>query len=374
MGIDVINNNLGSILYFEYDDRNLGMEYLHKAAEKGQPNAIATLIWISIIDDDIKLAISNFEKYVPKSDEWINNERTRLSKIESVDEDEIDSYIESFINQTSNFAGNAALAYYADNQKSKAKELCEKSIKISKNLENMVYKTILINENGLNSDLEELTNMLRKDDLYDLVSDWAENLEESSMTGRFTTIISQILPRLSALLPQYEEVIFPEHDLAAFEENLKKSFSKYLQVRKGGKDLSWEFLFLGACELSCFIDSDKGNVLVVTVVLSDIEESDVTEINTYLNEEESYETWFARAQEDGLTQIIYGRVIPLENLLEVEDIETEFSIAASHSNNFLTFNLQNTFGGTMSSISNIPWHEYFKHTLGEDFLNELGLR
>jgi hypothetical protein len=39
-----------------------------------------------------------------------------------VDEDEIDSYIESFINQTSNFAGNAALAYYADNQKSKAKE------------------------------------------------------------------------------------------------------------------------------------------------------------------------------------------------------------------------------------------------------------
>jgi hypothetical protein len=163
-------------------------------------------------------------------------------------------------------------------------------------------------------------------------------------------------------------------NIVKFEKSLQKSFSKHLQVRKGEKELTWEFLFRGACELSCFIDSDKGNVLVVTVVLSDIKESDITEINTYLNEEESYETWFARAQEDGLTQIIYGRIIPLEEVLEVEDIETEFSIAASYSNNFLTLNLQNTFGGTMSSISEIPWHEYFKHTFGEDFLNELGIK
>jgi hypothetical protein len=145
-------------------------------------------------------------------------------------------------------------------------------------------------------------------------------------------------------------------------------------VRKGESDHRWDFLYLGSCELHCVIDPDKGNVLFVTVVLSNIEESDITEIQTYLNEEESYETWFAREQENGLTQIIYGRIVPLENLLEIEDIETELSIAASYSNNFLTLNLQNTFGGTTSSISEIPWHKYFKHIFGEDFLNELGIK
>jgi hypothetical protein len=169
-------------------------------------------------------------------------------------------------------------------------------------------------------------------------------------------------------------MITPEHDLDLFEENLKKVFPKYLEVRKGESDHRWDFLYLGSCELHCVIDPDKGNVLFVTVVLSNIEESDITEIQTYLNEEESYETWFAREQENGLTQIIYGRIVPLENLLEIEDIETELSIAASYSNNFLTLNLQNTFGGTTSSISEIPWHKYFKHIFGEDFLNELGIK
>ena len=51
-------------------------------------------------------------------------------------------------------------------------------------------------------------------------------------------------------------------NIVKFEKSLEKSFSKHLQVRKGEKELTWELLFLGACELSCFIDSDKGNVLV----------------------------------------------------------------------------------------------------------------
>jgi hypothetical protein len=131
---------------------------------------------------------------------------------------------------------------------------------------------------------------------------------------------------------------------------------------------------MGASELSCIIDTDKGNVLVSAVVLKDIEKSNTHEINTYLENEEIYETWFAVEQEDGLTQIIYVRVVPLEKLLEVVDIETEFSIAASNSNNFLTRNLQNTFGGKLSSISNIPWHEFFKHTFDDGFLNELGIK
>ena len=374
MGIDVINNNLGSILYFEFDDKNLGLQYIQKAAEIGQPNALASLIWINIVDEDIEIAISNFERYGLKPNEWIKNEETRLSKFDSIDKDDIDSHIEDLRNQTSNLLSNAALAHYADNQKSKAKGLWEESNKINKNLETMVFKTLLINENGTNSDLDELTNMLNRDDLFEMISEWGSSLEKSSITGTFSTILSQILSRLGALVPKYEEAIISEHDLDLFEENLKKVFPKYLEVRKGENVHSWDFSYLGSSELHCVIDPDKGHVLFVTVVLSNIEESDITEINTYLNENESYETWFAREQENGLTQIIYGRIVPLDNLLEIEDIETELSIAASYSNNFLTLNLQNTFGGTTSSISNIPWHEYFKHTLGEDFLNELGIR
>ena len=374
MGIDVINNNLGSKLYFEFDDKNLGLQYIQKAAEIGQPNALASLIWINIVDDDIEIAVSNFERYGLKPNEWIKNEETRLSKFDSIDKDDIDSHIEDLRNQTSNLLSNAALAYYADNQKNKAKGLWEESNKINKNLETMLFKTLLINENGPNSDLDEITNLLNRDDLFEMISEWGSSLEKSSITGTFSAILSQLLPRLGDLVPKYEEAIIPEHDLDLFEENLKKVFPKYLEVRKGESDHRWDFLYLGSCELHCVIDPDKGNVLFVTVVLSDIEESDITELNSYLNEEESYENWFAREQENGLTQIIYGRIVPIENLLEIEDIETEFSIAASYSNNFLTVNLKNTFGGTMSSISNIPWHNYFKHTLGEDFLKELGIR
>ena len=371
-GIDQSNHNLGHKLFYEFNNRNLGIEYIQKAAKNGEPKALYSLIWINIIDDDIKLAISNFEKYVIKSDDWIKNEESRVSKMDSVDKDDIPSYIEHYRSTTVN--SNAALAYYADNQKSKAKELWEESNKISKNLETMVFKTLLINENDSNSDLDELTNMLNKDDLFEMISEWGSSLEKSSITGTLSTILSQILPRLGALVPKYEEAIIPEHDLDLFEENLKKVFPKYLEVRKGESDHRWDFLYLGSCELYCLIEPDKGNVLFVTVVLSNIEESDITEINTYLNENESYETWFAREQENGLTQIIYGRIVPLDNLLEIEDIETELSIAASYSNNFLTLNLQNTFGGTTSSISEIPWHKYFKHIFGEDFLNELGIK
>jgi hypothetical protein len=170
------------------------------------------------------------------------------------------------------------------------------------------------------------------------------------------------------------EAIIPKQDLDKFEDNLKKSFSKYLQVRKGKQDLTWEFLYLEDCELYCSVDMDEGNVIVVTVVLSDIEKSDINEINTYLKETEFYETWFATQQEDGLTQIIYAHSIPMEKVSEVKDIETEFSIVASNSNNFLTLNLQKTFGGSTSYISNIPWHKYFKHTIDEDLLNKLGIR
>ena len=75
-------------IYFEFDDKNLGLQYIQKAAEIGQPNALASLIWINIVDDDIEIAVSNFERYGLKPNEWIKNEETRLSKFDSIDKDE----------------------------------------------------------------------------------------------------------------------------------------------------------------------------------------------------------------------------------------------------------------------------------------------
>jgi hypothetical protein len=74
---DLQLNDQGFLL-LESGAKDEGIQLIQKAAENGQPNALATLIWINVMDDDIKLAIDNFEKCFPKTDEWVAREAERI--------------------------------------------------------------------------------------------------------------------------------------------------------------------------------------------------------------------------------------------------------------------------------------------------------
>jgi len=77
---DVQNNNDGHLL-LDTPHRADGMRLIRLAAENGQPNALASVIWFNVIENEIDRAIKDFETYLPLTETWIANEKTRIDKI-----------------------------------------------------------------------------------------------------------------------------------------------------------------------------------------------------------------------------------------------------------------------------------------------------
>ena len=77
---DVQNNNDGHLL-LDTPHRADGMRLIRLAAENGQPNALASVIWFDVIEDQIDKAIKDFEAYLPLAEPWIAKERARIDKI-----------------------------------------------------------------------------------------------------------------------------------------------------------------------------------------------------------------------------------------------------------------------------------------------------
>jgi len=71
---DLQNNDDGHLL-LDTPYRADGMRLIRLAAENGQPNAIATVIWVGLLDDQIDNAIKDFETYLPLAEPWIAKER-----------------------------------------------------------------------------------------------------------------------------------------------------------------------------------------------------------------------------------------------------------------------------------------------------------
>ena len=98
-----------------------------------QPNALASVIWFDVIEDQIDKAIKDFEAYLPLAEPWIAKERARIDKIWLVSVAEKNAVINHYHYQISNCKSNVALAFLAKGNESKAMELWNEAAFISLN-------------------------------------------------------------------------------------------------------------------------------------------------------------------------------------------------------------------------------------------------
>ena len=151
-----------------------GMKLIREAAENGQPNSLATLLWAEVIDDEISKAIEDFEKFIPKTTPWIASEKARVSKLWLVSQADKDMIIEFYNYQVSNSKSNAALAYLASGNESRAMELWNEAAMNHGHIEARFYPIFHLCKNNPSASLGVLTNSFTKQELQSLISDMVE--------------------------------------------------------------------------------------------------------------------------------------------------------------------------------------------------------
>jgi len=187
---DLQLNDQGFLL-LESGAKDEGIQLIQKAAENGQPNALATLIWINVMDDDIKLAIDNFEKCFPKTDEWVAREAERIyNKIQALGL-EVSTFLNEYSYQIYNSKSNAALAYFADGQDLVAMKYWEQVVRVHNNAEARFFSLFFTKKDDLDSLIPLLKNRFTKEELNSLVFEFTE--VASSGTGWFAKLAKEAL-------------------------------------------------------------------------------------------------------------------------------------------------------------------------------------
>jgi len=151
-----------------------GIKLIREAAENGQPNALATLLWYAVIDDEIQTAIKDFESCLPRTTSWISNEKVRVDKLWLVSSADKNMIIEFYNYQVSNSKSNAALAYLASGQESRAMELWNEAAVNHGHIEARFYPIFHLCKSNPTASLGVLTNSFEKKELQSLISDLVE--------------------------------------------------------------------------------------------------------------------------------------------------------------------------------------------------------
>jgi hypothetical protein len=187
---DLRINDQGFLL-LECGSKEQGIELIQKAAENGQPNALATLIWTNVIDDDIKLAINNFEKCFPKTDEWLAKEEQRIKDKLLALGLEVSRWLNIYSFQIYNSKSNAALAYLADGQDLVAMKYWEQVVRVHNHAEAKFFSVFFTKKDDLDSLIPLLKNRFTKEELDSLILEFTE--VASSGKGWFAKLAKEAL-------------------------------------------------------------------------------------------------------------------------------------------------------------------------------------
>jgi tetratricopeptide (TPR) repeat protein len=158
-----INNAAFQLLSDQFVEE--AMVGFDRAASMGQPNALATLIWMLMLQGDPRSAASAFEDYFPRIDDW------RARQEEFIQEETYP--------QTANCMSNAALAYAVLGQTDTAFRLWVEAA-ADDHIEAKAYPGVLMAREG---DVERAVKIMRKltpDERETFRSDMEEVLEEGS--------------------------------------------------------------------------------------------------------------------------------------------------------------------------------------------------
>lgn len=193
---DVEKNNRGYQI-MERGNRQQGLALIKEAAENGQPNALATLLWRNLLGDEIKEAIQNYETCILKSNAWITAESNRISKVWFASQAEKNTLIEHYKYQVSNSKSNAGLAYLADGQVEKALELWNEAAISHGHVEARFYPIFHLCRENPSSALGILVNSFNKQELQRLIKDTIDISSGSGWLANWAKEGLQIL-RLAA--------------------------------------------------------------------------------------------------------------------------------------------------------------------------------
>lgn len=166
-------NDRGNVL-IKQGAKEEGVKLIRESAENGQPNSLASLIWYEVIDDDIALAIKDFEFCLPKTTNWIAKEKIRIDKLWLTSQGDKNALIESYKYQVSNSKSNAALAYLAKKQEKKAMELWNEAAVNHGHIEARFYPIFHLCKSNPSASIGFLTNSFSKKELQSLISDLVE--------------------------------------------------------------------------------------------------------------------------------------------------------------------------------------------------------
>lgn len=167
---DVVKNNQGYQL-LKSAQRVKGLALIKEAAENGQSNALATLLWHNILGDEIDEAIQNYEKCIVKTDLWITRESERIAKVWLASQAEKKAVIEHYKYQVSNSKSNAALAYLAKGQTEKAMSLWSEAAMNHGHTEARFYPIFHLCRENPSTALGILVSSFSKQELQQLVQD-----------------------------------------------------------------------------------------------------------------------------------------------------------------------------------------------------------
>lgn len=157
-----------------------GLELLRLAALNGHPNALATVTWHHMLDDEIKKAIEDHELCIAKTDSWIANEKSRIDKLWLVSTNDKKSVINHYKYQVANSKSNAALAYLASGKEDIAMSLWSEAAESHGHIEARFYPLFNLCKSNPNVAIGVLKSSFRKEELKDLINTLVRVSTESS--------------------------------------------------------------------------------------------------------------------------------------------------------------------------------------------------
>jgi hypothetical protein len=160
-----------------------GLPLITQAAHAGQPHAISTLIWVNVVDDQIKEALDNYEKCTKPAHAWIEAESRRLATVRGLRADDRSQIIDSYKYQISNFKSNAALAFLADKQEATALKMWAEAAKDHGHIESRFYPIFHQKKNDPTAVMTHLSQNFHPEELKALITELSDVSKES--TGWF---------------------------------------------------------------------------------------------------------------------------------------------------------------------------------------------
>lgn len=187
---DIAIYNRGYEMYLS-GSKAKGLPLITQAAHAGQPHAISTLIWVNVLDNQIKEALANYEKCTKPAHAWIESESRRLATIRQLPAAHRGQIIDSYKYQISNFKSNAALAFLADNQEATALKMWAEAAKDHGHIESRFYPIFHQKKNDPAAVMTHLSQNFHPEELKSLITDLAEASKDS--TGWFRDWSTQSL-------------------------------------------------------------------------------------------------------------------------------------------------------------------------------------